>query len=82
MIGLCLRCPDEKVGLTIKNIGTAIAIYGSICLLWLLLNRFVASELVFMDSICTFCQVRLVPRRICLQPEQRRLERRPCGRHR
>ena len=58
MIGLCLECPDDRVGISIANVGNVIAIYGSIWLLWLLINRIISEELVFMDTICNFCQVR------------------------
>jgi len=58
LIGLCLECPDKKTGISIANVGNVIAIYGGICLLWLVLNRFIAEKLIFMDTICTFCQVR------------------------
>ena len=58
LIGLCLECPDKKTGISIPNVGNVIAIYGGICLLWLVLNRFIAEKLIFMDTICTFCQVR------------------------
>jgi hypothetical protein len=56
LIGLCLECPSE-LGLTAKNLGMVILIYGGICLLWLLLNRYVAENSTFMDSICNFCQI-------------------------
>ena len=58
MIGLCLECPEIGLGVTPKNVGNAIAIYGSIWLLWLVINRIISEELVFMDTICNFCQVR------------------------
>jgi hypothetical protein len=55
LIGLCLECPER--GATVRNVGTAIGIYGTIWLLWLVINRFICEELIFMDTICNFCQV-------------------------
>ena len=55
LIGLCLKCPE--VGFTLKNFGNCVAVYGGICVLWLLLNRVIAEELTFLDSICNFCQI-------------------------
>ena len=55
LIGLCLKCPE--VGLTAQNLGNVVLIYGGVCLLWLLLNRYIAENSAFMDSICNFCQV-------------------------
>jgi hypothetical protein len=55
LIGLCLECPER--GATVRNVGTAIGIYGAIWLLWLFINRFICEELIFMDTICNFCQV-------------------------
>ena len=55
LIGLCLKCPE--VGVTAKNVGNVIATYGGVWLLWLIINRVISEELVFMDTICNFCQV-------------------------
>ena len=56
LIGTCFSCPD-KGGVTAANVGNMVAIYGSIWVLWLVINRFICEELVFMDSILNFCQV-------------------------
>ena len=54
--GKCLQCPDDRAW-TAKNTLTVIYRYGSIWLLWIVVNRFLCETLMMADSLLNFAQM-------------------------